>query len=323
MTSNKKNALFIVNPFSGLGKQQTIHQLIEKEIDHAKWNCEIVMTAYAGHARELSREAASRYDVVAAVGGDGTVNEVGSGLLGTTTLMAIIPAGSGNGLARHLRIPLKVNRALQLFNNYQLQPIDVMKVNNRYSFNVSGVGFDGHISHLFADIKRRGPLGYVKLISMEFSKYQAKTYHITIDGKTRTKKAFLISFANSTQYGNNAHIAPSAVIDDGLIDICVISDFPKYTAPALLLSLFDQTIDQSKYDDIYLGRHIVVESDEPLTVHVDGEPLSTGNRLDIDILPLSLNMMVPDASFPQNAFINQLTDMVPQLSTLTNNWKRN
>ena len=318
MISEKKSVLFIVNPFSGLGKQQTIHQLVEKELDPQKWNWDIQLTAYAGHARVLSREAAPFYDVIAAVGGDGTVNEVGSGLVGTNTLMAIIPAGSGNGLARHLRIPLKVNRALQVFNNYQPQAIDVMKVNDRFSFNVSGVGFDGHISLLFADIKRRGPLAYVKLISMEFSKYQAKTYHIIIDGKSYIKKAFLISFANSTQYGNNVHIAPSAIIDDGLIDICMISDFPKYTAPALLISLFDQTIDQSKYDDIYLGKEIIVESKEHLAVHIDGEPIDTGKRLHIKIMPLALNMMVPDANFIQNPIFNQLSDIVPQLVQFTN-----
>jgi len=312
----KKKVLFIINPFSGLGKQNTIDQMISKELNPVDWNWDIAFTKNEGHATVISKEASQKYDVVVAVGGDGTVNEVATGLIGTQTVMGIIPAGSGNGLARHLNIPLKVNRALQMFNQYQVMAIDVININNRYSFNVSGVGFDGHISHLFAKEKNRGPLKYIKLITNEFAKYKSRKYRITIDDEVIEHDAFLISLANSTQYGNNVHIAPGAVIDDGLIDVCVIRDFPKVTAPALLLSLFDQTIDQSKYDEIFLCKKVTIESDQDLMAHIDGEAFIAGKRLDVNVMPLALNVMVPNNQFLNSSLFYQLQDMVPTIPSL-------
>jgi len=313
----KKRILFIVNPFSGLGKQRMFKSLATKELSRSEWSWDIALTKHAGHATTLSSEAVGHCDIVVAVGGDGTVNEVGSGLIGTDTVMGIIPAGSGNGLARHLNIPLKVNRALQMFNQYNVMSIDALKVGHRYSLNVSGVGFDGHISHLFAQATQRGPLGYLRLITREFSKYKSKQYRLVIDGNVIDREAFLISFANSTQYGNNAHIAPGAKIDDGWIDVCIIRDFPKVEAPALLISLFDQTIDQSKYDEIILGRHITVECDEPLMPHLDGEPLNHEGSLSIEMMPLALKVMVPNQEFLKNPVISQIQDLMPDFSALT------
>ncbi|MBN2166000.1 MAG: diacylglycerol kinase family lipid kinase [Marinilabiliaceae bacterium] len=301
-----KKILFIVNPFSGLGKQNTINSLIQKELDPAVWDWEVAVTQKAGHAVDLSRQAIGSFDIVVAVGGDGTVNEVGSGLVGSDTAMAIIPAGSGNGLARFLNIPLKVNRALQALQNSEVKKIDVMKINNHYSFNVSGVGFDGQISHLFAGKKSRGPLGYIKLITKEFSKYKALDYILKIDGVEYQRNAFLISFANSSQYGNNFHISPNAKIDDGLIDVCIIREFPKVTAPALLISMFDKTLDQSKFDEIILGKHIEVFSNDKLKAHADGEPVAIDNHLDIEMMPLALNILVPTAEFISTSFISQI-----------------
>jgi YegS/Rv2252/BmrU family lipid kinase len=314
---HKKRIRFIVNPFSGLGKQKTFKALAAQELDKSIWSWEVVFTKYPGHATILSTEAVGHFDIVVAVGGDGTINEVGSGIIGTDVIMGIIPAGSGNGLARHLNIPLKVNRALQMFNQYNVQPIDAIRFHNKYSLNVSGVGFDGHISHLFAHAKQRGPLGYLRLITTEFSKYKSKNYRLVIDGVPYEREAFLISFANSSQYGNNVHIAPGAKIDDGWIDVCIIRDFPKLEAPALLLSLFDRTIDQSKYDEIILGRHITIESDEPLMPHVDGEPLEHNGSLNIEMIPLAIKMMVPNDEFLRNPVIAQLQDLMPDFSSLT------
>lgn len=305
---------FIVNPFSGLGKHHTIEHLIKKELDPLVWKWEVVYTKYPGHATQLSREAVGHFDVVVAVGGDGTVNEVGSALVGSGVLMGIIPAGSGNGLARHLNIPLKAGRALQMFGQHQVKAIDTMRINDRFSFNVSGVGFDGHISHMFTGKRNRGPLGYVSIITKEFSKYKSKSYRIIIDGVVYERDAFLISFANSSQYGNNFHIAPGAKIDDGFIDVCIIREFPIVTAPALLVSMIDKTIDQSKFDEIYLGRHVVVESDETLMAHVDGEAIETHGKIEIAMVPLSLNVMVPTEEFLRIPFITQIQDKIPNLA---------
>jgi diacylglycerol kinase (ATP) len=312
----RKRIRFIVNPFSGLGKQHTLRHLIEERLDPAIWQWQITPTKHAGHATEISRESVGKYDIVVAVGGDGTVNEVASGLVNTDTVMAIIPAGSGNGLARHLNIPLKVSRAIQMLNQCEVMTIDALRVNDRYSFNVSGVGFDGHISHLFAQIKKRGPLGYIKLITQEFPKYKSQTYTVTVDGKKIVRDAFLISFANSTQYGNNAHIAPAAKIDDGLCDVCIIRDFPIMEAPALLISLFDQTIDQTKFDEIFLGKEITVTSNQPLELHLDGDPIDAGDKVEISMLPLSLKVLVPTADFHKNQVMAQIQEIVPTLTAM-------
>ena len=214
----KQRILFLINPISGIGKQKTVEKIIEKELNPDRIKYEIAYTQYRRHAHELSKEAVGKFDAVVAVGGDGTVNEVGSALINTDTALAIIPTGSGNGLARYLDIPIRVNKAMQVINEMTTKKIDSVLINDYVSLNVAGIGFDGHISHCFADLKSRGPLAYLRLINKEFIKYQSETYHITIEDKTYEVPAFLISFANSSQWGNNIQIAPGAKIDDGLID---------------------------------------------------------------------------------------------------------
>lgn len=313
----KKRVLFLINPVSGIGRQKTIEGLIEKQIDHELLDVEVAYTQYRGHARELSAEASGKYDVVVAVGGDGTVNEVGSALIDSSTALAIIPTGSGNGLARYLEVPLKINWAVQLINEMHVKKIDTLCVNEFVSLNVAGIGFDAFISHRFADKKQRGPMAYMKLITKEFAKYQSSTYKISIDGEQHQLNAFLMSFANSSQWGNNIHIAPGAKIDDGLIDVCVIREFPKYSAPALLISLLDQSLDQSRYDVIRKARHIVIESEEELMGHVDGEPIQLGNKAVIKINPLSLKVVVPPSDFRRNLLLEPLKDIKDKFPPLS------
>ena len=307
-----KSALYIINPASGMGRQKDIKKIIREETDEHHWNAEIVFSKKPEHAARLSREAAGKYDVVAAVGGDGTVNEIGKELIGSSTTLGIIPAGSGNGLARFLQMPFKAGKAVQVIQQGYSKDIDVIKLNDYYSLNVAGIGFDAYISHKFAKKRKRGPLAYMQLISKEFSRYKSETYRLTIDGQKMELKAFLISFANSSQYGNNFHIAPGASIDDGLIDVCLIRDFPKYSAPALLISLVDQSIDKSKYDKIVKARRIAIQQEKPLLGHVDGEPVTFGNTLNIEIMPLSLKVIVPPAHLRQNPTLLQpLMEMIP------------
>lgn len=308
----KKSALYIINPASGVGRQKDMEKLIIKESDHSKWEIDVTFSKEPGHAAQLSSEAAGKFDIVVAVGGDGTVNEVGRSLLNSTTAMGIIPTGSGNGLARFLQMPFKVNKAVEVINKGYLKNIDVIKLNDYYSLNVAGIGFDAYISHLFAEKKKRGPLAYMQLISKEFPRYKSKHYILKIDGIQKELDAFLISFANSTQYGNNFHIAPQARIDDGLIDVCLIKDFPKYSAPALLISLIDQSIDKSKYDKIVKAKNVTIEHDEPLLAHVDGEPVNLGRNADIEIMPLALKVVVPPVHLRQNSTLLQpLMELIP------------
>ncbi len=308
-----KKALFIINPVSGIGRQKAVHDIIISEMDLKIWDVEIVTTTYQGQGYELSLGAAGYFDIVVAVGGDGTVNEVGRGLIGSSTALGIIPTGSGNGLARHLEIPFKINRALQALKESNIRAIDVIKLNEFYSFNVAGIGFDAYISHKFAHRKNRGPLAYMQLLTKEFATYKSSVYKVTIDGQTQDWDAFLISFANSTQYGNNVHIAPQARIDDGLIDVCFIRDFPKVTAPALLISLLDQSIDKNKYDVIVKARKVSIHHPKIVLGHVDGEPVKLGHDIEVEILPLSLKVALPPVHLKQTQNIfSPLIEMLPK-----------
>lgn len=308
----KRTAIYIINPASGIGRQKDLEKLIRQETDNNRMDIEVVFSERPGHAYTLSKEASGKYDVVVAVGGDGTVNEVGRGLIHSSSALGIIPTGSGNGLARYLEMPFKVNKALEVINKGTIKSIDVIKLNDYYSLNVAGVGFDAFISHRFAGKKKRGPLAYMQLISKEFPKYKSDRYTLEIDGETIELDAFLISFANSSQYGNNFHIAPQARIDDGLIDVCLIKDFPKYTAPALLISLVDQSIDKSKYDKIVKARKVTIAHPSPLLGHVDGEPVDFGKEAEIEIMPLALKVVIPPVHLRQSSNILQpLMEMIP------------
>ena len=288
-----KKALVLINPVSGIGKQKVIENLISDNIDSALLRVDIKYTQYHAHAHELAKSAVGKYDIVVAVGGDGTVNEVGTALIGTDTALAIVPAGSGNGLARHLKIPLNLRKAVKLLNNFQTKCIDSIKINDFYSLNVAGIGFDAHISHLFAKKKHRGVTAYMKLVAAEFATYKADEYHLTIDSKELDTKAYLISFANSSQYGNNIYIAPDAEIDDGLIDVCIVNGFPKIIAPALLISMLGRDNIRGYLDKIVKAKEIVIEHPNELSGHIDGEPVFFGKKVTIKINPLSLKVIVP------------------------------
>jgi len=312
-----KRAIFIINPVSGTGRQNEIEQIIRNEMSPNHWTTEIIYTEYPGHARTIAGASVGNCDMVVAVGGDGTVNEIGSALVNSDTVLGILPIGSGNGLARYLGMPFKIPRALQVLNYFERQAIDTIKVNNFISLNVAGIGFDANISHKFAKRKRRGPIAYAQLITKEFTKYKSTTYRVTIDGNTQDWDAFLISFANSSQWGNNVKIAPNALIDDGLIDICIIRDFPKFTAPALLFNLLDQSIDQNKYDIVIKAHKVIIEHEKPMLGHVDGEPIFLEQKVIIEVLPFSLKVVIPPDHLKQaqNIF-SPIIDMLPEIQVI-------
>lgn len=286
--------LFIVNPISGTGKQKKLNAILAKALDYNQFSQTIVYTEHAGHATELSRKAIGQYDIVIAVGGDGTVNEVVKGLAGSQTIMGIIPVGSGNGLARHLNIPMKMEEAVKVINKQLVERIDTVKINNELSVNVSGVGFDAHVAHKFSKNGKRGSIPYVKIAATEFQQYKTQAYKIVADGKPMFRNAFMISLANSTQFGNNALISPEAKIDDGLVDICIMSEFPKVEAPALAARLFNRTMHKSKFIEIVRARKVEIDTNHPIVCHIDGEPVVFDDMLDIEVQPASLSIIYND-----------------------------
>lgn len=206
---NKKNIVFILNPISGTHAKDEIPGIIAKTIDKEKFDYQVKLTEYAGHAADITRQCvADGTDIVVAVGGDGTVNEVARSLVHSSTALGIIPCGSGNGLARHLCLPMDIVKAIKIINHCKIEQLDYGVINGLPFFCTCGMGFDAFISQKFASAKKRGPITYVENVLKEGLKYRPETYTVEDETGTKKYKAFLIACANASQYGNNAYIAP-------------------------------------------------------------------------------------------------------------------
>ena len=284
---------FIINPISGHGKKKIVEKNIEAYLS-PHFNIDIQYTKAPKHATELSQKASESSDIVVAVGGDGSIHEVGQALVGGHTKLGIIPMGSGNGLARHLKIPLNIKKAIEILNQNYYQNIDVLDFGDIYGLNVSGMGFDAHIAHEFSNYGKRGFLSYIKLSFREFLEYQTQDYYIQIDDNQRfNTNAFLISLANSSQFGNNAYIAPKAQIDDGYFELVILSSIKKRMAANIGLKLFTKKIDQSKYIDIIKCKKLNISSNSQFAFHIDGEDMGVKNQIAVQIKPSSLKVIVP------------------------------
>jgi len=282
--------IFIVNPISGKVKKKNIKQLIENSFSD-KNDYKIVYTKFPGEATQLVKKLYNKgYKKFVAVGGDGTVNEVASGIVDTDAILGIIPLGSGNGLARHLKVPLKPQKAIDLIKTGSYKRIDYGKINDQKFFCTTGVGFDAHVGHLFAEMDGRGFSNYIKATVSEFRKYQPKRYEITMNGTTIMRDAFLITFANASQYGNNAHIAPHADIQDGKLEVAIMRSFPLITAPGVGARLFFKNIDKSAYIETYQCESIVVKRKSSDVIHFDGEPGEMGEILNVKVVKEGLNV---------------------------------
>jgi len=287
----KRKALFIINPISGGKRKDQVPGLIKEILDHTQFEATIVHTEWAMHGGDLAKEAVGVYDYVIAVGGDGTVNEIASALVGTNTALGIIPFGSGNGLARFLGIPMDTADSIKTINAELVERIDSAKLNGEWFFNLAGMGFDAHIAEVFSHDKNRGFWAYVKSSFGEISKYKAETYHINIDGNDYVREAFMLSIANSSQFGNNAHVSPCASVQDGLLDVCIIKQFPLWRFIEMGVHMFAKTAHKSKYVEIIRGKNITVKRATEGPVHLDGEPQLMGKEVNIQVVPGSLRII--------------------------------
>ena len=283
--------LFIINPISGGKKKDYIPELIHENIDHSKFDVQIDFTKSRGHAAELASQG--DFNIYVAVGGDGTLNEIASKLVHSTAAMGILPLGSGNGLARHMGISMDVRTSIKELNNASISLIDTCTCNGHTFINMAGVGFDAHIGKTFAESKTRGFKTYLFQTLNEFNNYKPQKYTIRYDGKTVELDAFLISFANSSQYGNNAFIAPDAAINDGLLDVCALKPFRAIDILGIGFRLFNKSIKSSKFMQSFQAKEIVVERESEGISHLDGEPIDFGKRLEIKVLPKSLKLLIP------------------------------
>jgi len=289
----KKHIAFVINPISGTSSKNSIPDLIHKELNHHIFEPEIVYTTHRGHGRELSKSFVDAgFDSVVAVGGDGTVNEIARGLIHSNTSLGIIPAGSGNGLARHLAIPVNTKHAIHLLNHSEPIKIDYGIVNEQPFFCTCGTGFDAYVSTEFAKSQNRGVMTYIEKMITGYFNYKSQNYHLVGDGIDLKDKAFVITFANASQWGNNAYIAPQASVQDGMLDISIMSSFPIIAIPTLALQLFTKTIDKDLFMTTLRSNGITLYRDEPGPFHFDGEPYEEGREVKIKVVPDGLNVLV-------------------------------
>ncbi len=280
---------FIINPISGTGKQKYIEKKIKNNL---QFTYDIFYTKKQGDATKLSYKAIKEnIDVIVAVGGDGTVNECAKALIGSNVGIGVIPCGSGNGFANHIGMNSTIAKAIIQLNTSKFSLIDSCSVNGETFVNVSGIGFDAHIANLFGKDKKRGLSNYMKIIIKELF-YSPQFYTIEYNDIKKKIRAYLIAFANASQYGNNYTISPTAKIDDQLIDFVIIKEFPLYKIPLLLLRLITGRLYLSKYVEIIKSEKMVINTNIKL-IHIDGEPKKFESPIIIKSNPKSLKIFSP------------------------------
>lgn len=286
--NRQQKILFIINPVSGVGRQKLVESAIEKYLDKNKFSFEIAYTEYINHAFEIANEQKNReIDIIAVVGGDGSVNEVAKALKNSNVCLAIIPTGSGNGLALHLGIPTDVERAVQSLNTFSPQKIDTCMLGEHFFVGTAGIGFDGLISHKFAQSKKRGFWTYVKTTIREYFKFKPFKINLTINDKTISQEVMFVTFANSRQFGNNAIISPLSKSNDGLIEVCVMKKHNMFKYLWLGILLFTRKVHKSTLVKYYSIQSAFIEANYEYA-HTDGEPIQVQGKNKVEVYPNSL-----------------------------------
>jgi diacylglycerol kinase (ATP) len=290
----KKRILFIINPIAGKKRFGNIEDNINRNINKSIFDYSILYSRYKGHTFELSKEAVSQnFDVVVAVGGDGTINEVASALVNSYTALAIIPSGSGNGLAYHLRIPINLKKSIQIINDFHLDKIDVCQLNQFFVFSVAGIGYDAKVAFDFNHGKGRGMDSYFRAILKNYFTFQSEKYIVEYDGEKMEKSAFFITFANSSQWGYNVKVAPHASIQDGLFDVCFCTKPETFTLSPFVIRLLTDRIDESREMQYLQCKHLTIKTknNHPIYLHIDGDTVDPVTEIMIQIIPMALNVL--------------------------------
>lgn len=282
---------FIINPVSGVGKKGMFPELIERYIDSDRFDYDIVYTEYRKHAKELaSRSSLEGIDIVCAVGGDGSVHEVGTALIGTKTKLAIIPTGSGNGLARHLNIPLNIEKAIQNINEMNVMKMDTVLVNDKPFLNAGGYGFDALIAKKFDEGKKRGFVTYIKLVLREFFRYNPVNVSVDVNGQVKSMPVMLCTIANASEFGNGFCVSPKSDVTDGKIELFLLKPFRLWSLPLLAFQFFRRRSDRSKFTEIISFEKARISLSKSMA-HYDGEPFDVRKELNVQVVPKSLHIL--------------------------------
>ena len=296
MTEEKKKIVFIVNPKAGISpKSKVVIELLAGNIiPSSRFIPEVIFTERPGHATEIAAKAiANGADIIVASGGDGTVNEVACALVDTNIPMGILPAGSGNGLARCLGISMSYALALRTIIRGNTKLMDVATVNDKLYTSIAGIGFDAFVAQKFAESSIRGMISYMQIILNEFSSYKPLAYNLTIDGEDFEKQALMIVFANSNQFGFNTKIAPDAKVDDGYLDICVVKKMPVTQLLNVGYNTMRGTLGNTGFAEYFRGKEISITNIHDPLMNIDGEPKIMNSPVSIKIKPLCLRVIVP------------------------------
>lgn len=289
-----KKILFIINPIAGVKAKVEIPKLIDAHIDKQQLEPEVQFTEYAGHAIVLAKEAvANGFDIVVAVGGDGSVNEVGRSLVGTEVALGILPVGSGNGFAIKANIPRNVQKAIEILNAQHEEVIDVGSMNGRYFLSCAGSGFQAGIVHQFAVTTRRGFWEYLRLSVLNYFQYQVADYTIRANEQEWQLPAFVLDVGNTGQYGYGVGISPSSELSDGWLELTMVRDFPRwkfiYLVPMLLLGI----ITKSQLTTIVQVKEVTVTTPTYIPTQIDGDPASVTKEMRFQIHPSALRVVMP------------------------------
>ncbi len=288
--------IFIINPKSGTGRYAMAKTAIEKHIDISKYHYKIIETEYKGHAKKIAQQAVKEQAyMVVSVGGDGTLNEISRALVHTNVILGILPAGSGNGLAHHLKISTDFEKAIEVINNGEIIEIDTILLNEKRFVSIAGVGFDAFVARHYDKSTKRGFFPYFKLAFTHFFSYRPKNYLLHINGETLERRALFISFANSSQWGYNTQIAPKASLNDGKFDVCIFKKPSLLKAILLAPKLFSGKIDTASNMEIIQCDccQIYRPSNKKMHVHIDGEKRKRQQTVTLNLEPESLKVVVP------------------------------
>lgn len=288
----KRKIWFIINPISGVRRKDDIPQLIREHLDLNQFDYEIQYTEYKGHAYSLARKAASTgIDIVCAVGGDGSVHEVGTGLIGSETKLAIIPIGSGNGLARHMHIPLNVTKAIECINLMNDIQMDTVKVNEKPFLGIGGYGLDAIIAKKFDEDKKRGFWTYVKHVFKEFFKFNPINISIDTNGQIKKLPVVLCTIANTSEFGNGFVVSPKSDATDGKIELFLLKPFSFWRTPGIIYRFFMKKSHNSQFAEVISFEKATINLTQKIA-HYDGEPVAVGNELKVQVVPKSLHILI-------------------------------
>ena len=296
--SNKKKIVFIVNPYAGIGHYKRVTRLVKKRLDLSKYDYELMLTQYRGHGHVLATQIAENGgDIVIAVGGDGTINEIARALVGKNVVLGFIPTGSGNGLAHHLKVPTRISKAIKIINEGHTLMIDTLKINNNICISIAGLGFDGLVAELFDRSSRRGFFPYLNYVTKTYFLYKPQTYYIEEKGKEKEEhEAMLVSIANSSQWGFNVKVSPQASMEDGYADICLVKKPNFFMLPFSTTALLTGNLHKDKKSiHIYRLSECTIYTKENTTqpCHIDGDPIERQNKIAVKVVPKSLQVITP------------------------------